>query len=117
MTETVPDSNKTQADLSEITKRQLDAALAVQSELLDQVQSMSQAWFVRAQSELDLFSETATKFASARSFPEAAAVGQEWMSKRWALVIEDSRRSAANGQKLAQTSARLFTPKPSNGGT
>lgn len=117
MTDTTPHSNKTQADLSEITKRQLDAAVAAQGEILEQVQSMSQAWFVRAQSELDLFSETATKFASARSLPEAAAVGQEWMSKRMALVIEDSRRSAANCQKLAQTSVRLFAPKPGNEGT
>lgn len=117
MTETTPDSNKPQAELSEITKRQFDAAVAVQGELLDQVQGMSQAWFGRAQSELDLFSEIATKFASARSLPEAAAVGQEWMSKRLALAIEDSRRSAANCQKLAQTSARLFTPAHSSNGT
>ena len=117
MTETAPNSNKTQAELPEITKRQFDAAVAVQGELLDQVQGMSQAWFIRAQSELDLFSETATKFAAARSFPEAAAVGQEWMSKRLSLVLEDSKRSAANCQRLAQTSARLFTPNPSNDGT
>lgn len=117
MTEITPDSNKTQAELSEITKRQFDTAVAVQGELLDQVQSMNQAWFVRAQSELDLFSETATKFASARSFPEAAAVGREWLSKRLGLAIEDSRRTAANCQKLAQTSARLFTPKPSTDGS
>ena len=114
MTETAPASNKTQADLSEITKRQFDAAVAVQAELLDQVQSMNQAWFVRAQFELDLFSETVTKFTTARSFPDAAAVGQEWMRKRLALVMEDSRRSAADCQKLAQASARRLTPKSSN---
>jgi hypothetical protein len=102
-------SNSLFTELGEIGKERAEAMAAVQTELLDGFQEIGQHWVARATSETNLASELAAKLTSARSVPETMTAYQEWASRRMQLAIEDSRRLFADGLKLAETGARLFT--------
>jgi hypothetical protein len=62
----------------------------------------------RVQSEATLAAEFATKMASARSFTAAAAVYQEWASRRLKLAVEDANYAISTGQALVDTGLRLL---------
>jgi Phasin protein len=102
-------SNSLFTGLGEIGKKRSEAMAAVQTELLDGFQEISQHWVTRAKSEADLASELVAKLTSARSIPETATAYQEWASRRMQLAIEDSQRLFADGLKLIGTSARFFS--------
>jgi hypothetical protein len=48
---------------------------------------------------------------SARSFPEAATVYQEWASRRLKLALEDASYAISTGQTLMDMGARLLQGK------
>ena len=87
-------------------KKQYEAALAMQKELLDTFEQMNQAWFARAQSEIDLAAEFIGKVAETRSIPGVATAYQECVSKQLEMLSEDSRRMLADGEKLLRAGTR-----------
>lgn len=96
-------------NLVEMGKKRVETTLAIQTECLDRLQEMNREWLARAQSEVDIASEFASKLTAARSFPDATTACQEWAGKRMNMFAEDSRRFAADSQKLIETTARLFS--------
>jgi hypothetical protein len=102
-------SNSLFTELGEIGKERAEAMAAVQTELFDGFQEISQHWVARAKSETELASEMVAKLTSARSVPETMTAYQEWASRRMQLAMEDSQRLFADSLKLAATGARLFT--------
>jgi hypothetical protein len=87
-------------------KKQYETALAMQKELLDTFEQMNQAWFARAQSEIDLAAEFLGKVAKTRSMPGVATAYQECISKQLEMLSEDSRRMLADGEKLLRAGTR-----------
>ena len=65
----------------------------VQKELLDAYEQMNRAWLARVKSEVDLWSELATKLTASRSIPEAMTAYQEFVTERMQMAAEDGRRS------------------------
>jgi hypothetical protein len=96
-------------DFAEMSKQRLDATIAAQNELLDKLKEMNDAWLARVQSEAELGSELTNKLLAARSLPDAAAAWQEWATRRMNLLAEDGRRIVADGQKVVEASARLWS--------
>jgi Phasin protein len=87
-------------------KKQYEAALAMQRELLDTLEQMNHAWFARAQSEIDLAAEFFGKVAETRSIPGVATACQECITKQMEMFSEDSRRMLADGEKLLRAGTR-----------
>ena len=87
-------------------KKQYEAALAMQRELLDTLEQMNHAWFARAQSEIDLAAEFIGKVAQMRSIPGVATACQECISRQLEMFSEDSRRMLADGEKLLRAGTR-----------
>jgi hypothetical protein len=67
---------------------------------------MNRAWFVRAQSEIDLAAEFIGKVAGTRSIPDMANAYQECVSRQLEMLAEDSRRILADGEKLLRAGTR-----------
>jgi len=79
-----------------------------QAELLEKIQEVNHHWLERVQSRATLAAEFATKMTSARSFPDAAAVYQEWASRQLKLAVEDASYAISAGQTLMDMGARLL---------
>ncbi len=97
-------------------KERLQQFTALQSELFTMLQELNQHWLDRMQSEAALASEFATKLSAAHSIPETATVCQEWAAKRMEMAAEDAKRLIADGQKFAETGARLLSSGSSSNG-
>ena len=63
-------------------KEQTEAMLGMQQELLAACEQASRAWLARVKSEVDLWSELATKLTKTRSAPEALSAYQECVAQR-----------------------------------
>jgi len=79
-----------------------------QAELFEKIQEANRHWLVRVQSEATLAAEFAAKIAAARSFPDAAAIYQEWASRQLKLAVEDARYAISTGQALTDMGSRLL---------
>jgi hypothetical protein len=100
--------NSIVTSLGEIGKKRAEAIAAVQTELFNGLQEISQHWVARAKSEADLASELVSKLTNARSVPESATAYQEWASRRTQMALEDGQRLFTDSIKLVETSTRLF---------
>jgi hypothetical protein len=83
----------------------------MQKDLLETYDQMSHAWISRVRSELDLWSELATKLAGMRSVPSAMEACQECVAKRMKLARDDGKHLFADSNKFIRT----FTRSASNG--
>ena len=79
-----------------------------QAELFEKIQEVNRRWLERIQSEAKLAAEFATKMTSARSFPDAATVYQEWASRQLKLAVEDTSYAISTGQALMDMGSRLL---------
>jgi hypothetical protein len=100
--------NSIVTSLGEIGKKRAEAIAAVQTELFNGLQEISQHWVARAKSETDLASELVSKLTNARSVLESATAYQQWASRRTQMALEDGQRLFTDSIKLVETSTRLF---------
>jgi hypothetical protein len=96
------------AEFAAMGKKRFDELVAMQTERLEKLQEANRNWFDRMQAEVTLASEFVGKLTVAHSIPEAATAYQEWTSRHMEMATEDAKRIFADGQKLAETGARLF---------
>ena len=87
-------------------KEQTEAMVNMQKELLDAYEQASRTWLARVKSEVDLWSELATKLSATRSVPEAMSAYQECAAQRMQMAAEDGQRLLADYQKITQQIAR-----------
>jgi hypothetical protein len=83
-----------------------------QKEFLETYEEASHEWISRARSEIDLWSEFATKLAASRSVPSAMDTVQECVAKRIKMASSDGQQLLAGSSKFVQTLTRSL----SNGG-
>jgi hypothetical protein len=93
-------------DPSKAAREQTEAALNMQKDLLEAYEQASQAWLARVKSEVDLWSELATKLTATRSVPDALQAYQECVAQRMQMAAEDGRRLSEECQKIMQKFTR-----------
>jgi len=81
-------------------KEQTDAMLGMQKEVLDAYEQASRAWLARVKSEVDFWSDLATKLSATRSAPEALETYQKSAAQRMQMAAEDGRRLSDDCQKM-----------------
>jgi histone H3/H4 len=73
-------------------REQTEATFKIQKDVLEAYDEASRAWLARVQSEVDLWSQLATKLAATRSIPEALSAYQESVAQRMQMAAEDGKR-------------------------
>jgi hypothetical protein len=81
-------------------KEQTDAMLGMQKDLLEAYEHASRAWLARVKSEVELWSDLATKLAATRSPPEAMQAYQQCVAQRMQMAAEDGKRLSEDCQKI-----------------
>jgi hypothetical protein len=90
-------------------KENTEATLNIQKELLDAYEQASRAWLARVQSEVDLWSQLATKLTSTRSVPEALGAYQESVAQRMQMAAEDGRKLSEEGGEILRKITQSIT--------
>jgi hypothetical protein len=83
-----------------VGKEQTDAMLGMQKDLLETYEQASRAWLARVKSEVELWSELATKLSATRSAPDAMQVLQQGVAQRMQMAAEDGKRLSEDCQKI-----------------
>src|SRR5262245_18821587 len=91
---------ETSMPLFTLGKEQTDAMLSMQKEVLDAYEQASRAWLARVKSEVDFWSDLATKLSATRSAPEALETYQKSAAQRMQMAAEDGRRLSDDCQKM-----------------
>jgi hypothetical protein len=79
--------------------QQTEAMLGMQKDLLDAYEQASSAWLARVKSEVELWSDLATKLAATQSAPEVLEACQKSAAQRMQMAAEDGRRLSEDCQK------------------
>ena len=110
-----PDPQQFQNQLSEMTKKQMDALAETQRQYWEAAARISQVWLDQAQSEAALISEFFGRIAAARSAPDATALYQEFANRQFQIINDTTRRVFKDSEELLKANARLWQqgwPKP-----
>ena len=81
----------------------------VQTEFMKHIRDANQKCLEHMQSEAALASEFMSKLTASHSASDTAAAFQDWGKRRIELFTEDGQRLMAEGQKLMEKAARLFS--------
>jgi Phasin protein len=92
-------------------------ATNLQKELLDAYEQANRAWLERVKSEMELWSELATKLSTTRSVPEALGVYQKSMAQRMQMAAEDGRKLFDECRNITQKITRAMSSGRSPGST
>lgn len=91
-TDTAASATEGAESFLKLGREQTEAALKIQKDVLKVYEEANRAWLERVQSEVELWSQLATKLSAARSIPEALSVYQESVAKRIHMAAEDGKR-------------------------
>jgi hypothetical protein len=86
-----------------------EAMVNMQKELLDVYEQASRAWLARVKSEVDLWSDLATKLSATRSMPEALESYQNFVTQRMQMAAADGRQLVEDCQKMTQKMTRSLS--------
>jgi hypothetical protein len=87
-----------------------EAAMILQRELLDAYEQASRAWLARVQSEVQLWSELATKLIATRSASEAVQAYTKSVSRRMQMSAEDGKRLLDDCQRVTSKITKSLAP-------
>jgi hypothetical protein len=90
-------------------KKRIEEVVNAQTELFEELRESNRQWLDRAQSEVTLASEFASKLTAVRSLPDAMTACQEWNSRHFEMMAEDGKHLLADAQKVMETGARLLS--------
>jgi hypothetical protein len=90
------------APFGKLGKEQTDAMVGMQKEILDAYEQANRAWLARVKSEVEFWSELASKLTATRSVPEALEAYQKGAAQRMQMAAEDGRRLTEDYQKIMQ---------------
>jgi len=92
-----------------------DAARQIQQELLAAYDQASRAWLARVRSEVDLWSDLASKLLATRSVPEAETAYQKAVAQRLKTAAGDGRHLADECREIMGKVTRSLAKGSSNG--
>lgn len=82
-----------------------------QTELFDQIQEINRHWLDRIEAEVSLASELASKLTAARSIPDAMTAYQEWGSRRFEMMANDTKHFLDDTQKFVRVGAHFLASR------
>ena len=85
-------------------KKRVEEFVKAQKGLVDKLQETNRHWFERMQYEVNDGSGFASKLTTVGSIPDAARMYQEWMTRRFEMMTEDSERLFADTQSSSRPS-------------
>jgi hypothetical protein len=94
-----------------------EAMLHTQKELFDAYETVGHLWLTRVKSEVDLWSELATRLATTRSAPEAIGACQETVAQRVRMAAEDGQRLIDEWQEITGIVTRSLSEGRPTGST
>ena len=100
-----------------LNQKRVETVNEVQKQLLDTFEQFNRQQLARGKQEIEFASEFAGKITSARSVPDVMNAYQNWISKRMALYAEDGRKLFEDGQRVLDTTMKLFSIGRENPGT
>lgn len=86
-----------------------EAMATMQKELLEAYEQASRAWLARVKSELDFWSELATKLSASKSAPEALETYRDSVTHRLQMAAEDGQRLMQDCQTVTQKITRSLS--------
>ena len=92
-----------------LESKRVETVNEVQKQLLDTFEQFNRQQLARGKQEIEFASEFAGKITSARSVPDVMNAYQNWISKRMALYAEDGRKLFEDGQRVLDTTMKLFS--------
>jgi Phasin protein len=95
--------------LLKLGREQTEATFKIQKDVLDAYEEASRAWLARVHSEVELWSQLATKLAATRSVPEALSAYQESVAQRMQMAAEDGKRLSDDCRDIMGKIAGSFT--------
>lgn len=95
--------------LLQFAEERADRMFDLQKELLAAYDEAGRAWVARVKSEVDLWSDLATKLTGARNVPEGMEAYGACASQRLQLAAEDGQRLFREGQKVIDTVTRSLS--------
>ena len=84
-------------------------ATNLQKELLEAYEQANRAWLERVKSEMELWSDLATKLSATRSVPEALGVYQKSVAQRTQMAAEDARKLFDECRNITQKISRAMS--------
>ena len=86
--------------LLKLGREQTEATFKIQKDVLEAYEEASRAWLARVQSEVELWSQLATKLSATRSIPEALGAYQESVAQRMQMAAEDGKRMTEDCREI-----------------
>lgn len=96
-------------EIAAMAMKGLEGFAEVQTEFMKNIREANQKCLEHMQSEATLASEFISKLTASHSPSDTAAAFQDWGKRRMELLTEDGQRMMAEGQKLMEKAARLFS--------
>jgi hypothetical protein len=95
--------------LLKLGREQTEATFKIQKDVLEAYEEASRAWLARVHSEVELWSQLATKLAATRSIPEALSAYQESVAQRMQLAAEDGKKLSDDCREMMSKIAGSLT--------
>jgi hypothetical protein len=92
----------------DVGQQRVEAALALQKELLEAYEHASRGLLTRLQSELTLWSELPKKLVGTRSVPEVLQAYGECISEQMKMTTEDGQRLFDDLRQVTEKVTRLL---------
>jgi hypothetical protein len=102
----------------QLGKHQTEAMLNMQKEVMAVCEEANRNWIERVKSEVELWSELASKLSASKSVPDGVGAYQDTVAQRMKLAAEDGQRLFDESQKIIGAMTRsLSNGWPQQGGT
>jgi hypothetical protein len=96
------------AELAATAKKRVEDFVNAQTELFEKLQESNRRWLERVGSEVNLASEFASKLTAGRSIPDAMTAYQEWATRRFEMMAEDSKQLLSDCQNFTEVGAHFL---------
>ncbi len=96
-------------DFAVAAKERIESFVNAQSDLWSTLQEASRQWSDRMQQEANVASDLASKLTSVRSMSDAMTAYQDYASRRFEMMVDDTKHVVNDTQKLMQLGARFLT--------
>jgi hypothetical protein len=95
--------------MAEISADRFNGGVRMQTEMAQMLQTIGREWMERRTVEAEFALSLPNRLASVRTYADAVAVYQQWLSGWFALCQEDGQRFLSDSQRIMTTGMRCFT--------
>lgn len=96
------------SELHDTASSRIETMMDVQRELMDSFEGINNKLVDHLKKEVELTSEFVGKFTGVRSVSDATTTYWEWVAKEMELLAADGRQMLVHGEKVMESSHRLF---------